>query len=107
MLPYDTVVGDDGPLPKPSVPAAYEIVCEFAVHTAYNVTFVVMVNVLGTACDVPPQAAPAAGCVVHQPSNLYPVRASDPVLSSTLTDALLAYAVGSVGAVPDVGELPL
>jgi len=105
--PYDTVVGDDGAKPEPPVPAAYEIVCEFAVHTAYNVTFVVMVNVLAAACDVPPQAAPAAGCVVHQPSNLYPVRASDPVLSSTLTDALLAYAVASVGAVPDVGELPL
>ena len=68
--PYNTVVGNDGPLPEPPVPAAYEIVCEFAVHTAYNVTFVVMVNVLAAARDVPPQAAPAAGCVVHQSANV-------------------------------------
>ena len=38
MPPYDTVVGDDGALPEPPVPAAYVIVCEFAVHVAVNVT---------------------------------------------------------------------
>jgi len=35
--PYDTVVGDDGALPEPP-PAAYVIVCVFAVHVAVNVT---------------------------------------------------------------------
>jgi len=68
--PYDTVVGDDGALPEPPVPAAYEIVCVFAVHTAYNVVLAEMLNVLATARDVPPHAEPAAGCVVHQPSKV-------------------------------------
>jgi len=79
---------------------------QFVVHTAYNVTFDVMVNVLAAARAVPPHAAPADGCVVHQPSNVYPVRASDPELLATVTEALLAYAVASVGTEPDVGELP-
>jgi len=78
-----------------------------AVHTTYSVTLSVMVNVLAAARDVPPHATPATGCVVHQPTKVYPVLASDPVLPATVTVALLAYAVASVGAVPDVGELPL
>jgi len=68
--PYNTVVGNDGPLPEPPVPAAYVIVCEFAVHTAYNVVFAVIENVLATARAVPVHAEPAAGCVVHQPANV-------------------------------------
>jgi hypothetical protein len=41
----------------------------FAVHTAYNVTFEEIANVEAAAREVPPHADPAAGCVVHQPSN--------------------------------------
>jgi len=39
--PYDTDVGDDGALPEPPVPAAYVIVCVFAVHCANSVKFAV------------------------------------------------------------------
>ena len=68
--PYDTDVGDDGALPEPLVPAEYEIVCEFVVHTAYNVVSATIENVLPAARGVPVHAAPAAGCVVHQPSKV-------------------------------------
>ncbi len=67
--PYDTVVGDDGALPEPP-PAAYEIVCVFSTHTAYSVVSATIENVLATARGVPVHAAPAAGCVVHQPSKV-------------------------------------
>jgi hypothetical protein len=40
-----------------------------SVHTAYNVTFDEIANVDAAAREVPPHADPAAGCVVHQPSN--------------------------------------
>ena len=42
---------------------------ESAVHTAYNVTFDEIANVDAAAREVPPHAAPAAGCVVHHPAN--------------------------------------
>jgi hypothetical protein len=42
----------------------------FAVHTAYNVVFAEIVNVLPAALEVPPHAEPADGCVVHQPPNV-------------------------------------
>ena len=76
-------------------------------HTAYNVVFEVIENVLVGAREVPPQTAPAAGCVVHQPENVYPTLARVPVLLATVTEALLAYDVPSVGTEPDDGELPL
>ena len=40
-----------------------------SVHTAYNVTFEEIANVDAAAREVPPHAAPAAGCVVHHPPN--------------------------------------
>ena len=57
--PYDTVVGDDGALPEPPVPAAYEIVCEFAVHCAVNVTL---------ADTVPDAGYVAPAAYVEEPS---------------------------------------
>jgi hypothetical protein len=65
------------------------------------VVFPEIAKVLATARDVPPQAAPAAGCVVHQPLNEYPLFASPPLLPATVTLAPLAYVVASVGTVPD------
>ena len=41
-----------------------------AVHTAYNVALAKMLKVLPPAREVPVHAAPAAGCVVHQPPKL-------------------------------------
>jgi hypothetical protein len=93
-------------VPEPPL-LSYEIDCDAAVHTAYNVTSEEIANVLAAAREVPPQAAPAAGCVVHQPSNEYPVFASVPEFPNTVTVAPLAYAVESVGAEPDDGEFPL
>jgi hypothetical protein len=79
----------------------------FAVHTAYNVVFDEIVNVLPAALEVPPHAEPAAGCVVHQPPNVYPVLASEPEFAATVTDAPLEYSVESVGTLPDPDVLPL
>ena len=59
MPPYDTVVGDDGALPEPPVPAAYEIDCVFAVHVAVNVTL---------AETVPDAGYVAAAAYVEEPS---------------------------------------
>jgi hypothetical protein len=41
-----------------------------SLHTAYNVTFDEIANVEAAAREVPPHAAPAAGCVVHHPAKL-------------------------------------
>jgi hypothetical protein len=76
------------------------------VHTAYSVTLELIVNVLDAARAVPLQADPAAGWVVHQPPNEYPVLARVPVSPATVTVALVAYPVASVGDEPDEGELP-
>ena len=48
---------------------SYVTVKVFAVHTAYSVVSAVIENVLAAERAVPAQAAPAAGCVVHQPAN--------------------------------------
>ncbi|NBT21246.1 MAG: hypothetical protein EBT17_03870 [Actinobacteria bacterium] len=61
--------------------------------------FAEIVNVLAAALEVPPQAEPAAGCVVHQPPN--------PVFAATVTDAPVEYSVKSVGTLPDPEVLPL
>jgi len=66
-----------------------------------------MLNVLATARDVPPHAEPAAGCVVHQPANVYPVFANVPVLPATVTVALNAYVDESVGTEPEPCVFPL
>ena len=63
------VVVDPLPIAEPLC-ELYVTVNAFAVHTAYNVVSAVIENVLATARAVPPQAAPAAGCVVHQPANV-------------------------------------
>ena len=42
----------------------------FAVHTAYNVVFDEIENVVPAALEMPPHAEPADGCVVHQPPNV-------------------------------------
>jgi hypothetical protein len=47
-----------------------------------------MLNVTPSARDVPPQAEPAAGCVVHHPPKEYPVFARLPELLATLTEPL-------------------
>ena len=93
-------------VPEPPL-LSYVIDCDAAVHTAYNVVSPEIENVDDAARDVPPHVAPAAGCVVHQSPNEYPVLASDPVFPNTVTVAPLAYAVASVGAEPDDGEFPL
>jgi hypothetical protein len=41
-----------------------------AVHTAYRVTLALIAKVLAADRDVPPHAAPAEGCVVHQPAKV-------------------------------------
>ncbi len=64
-----------------------------AVHTAYNVVFAEIANVEAAACEVPDtltHVAPAAGCVVHHPPNVYPDLVNDPELPATVTVAPLA-----------------
>ena len=53
-------------------------------HTAYSVVFSVTVKVDPAACEVPEQADPSAGWVVHQPLKVYPERVMAPVLPSTV-----------------------
>jgi hypothetical protein len=88
----------------------YVIVCEAAVHTAYNVVPDEIEKVDEVAREVPEtlaHVAPAAGCAVHHPLNVYPVFASVPVLLATVTVWPLVYAVPSVGTEPEVLEFPL
>ena len=64
-----------------------------------------MVKLLASASGTPVHDDPAAGCVVHQPPNVYPGLASVPVLLRTVTDAPFEYAVVSVGTEPLVAVL--
>ena len=57
------------------------------VHTAYSVVLPEITKVLATEREVPAHAEPAAGCVVHQPLNEYPLFASPPLLAATVTVA--------------------
>ena len=57
-----------GAEPPSLVLPSYDTAYVSAVHTAYNVTSEEIANVDAAAREVPPQAAPAAGCVVHQPA---------------------------------------
>ena len=62
------VVVDPSEIDEPPC-ESYVTVKLFAVHWAYSVTSAEIANVDAAARDVPPHAAPAAGCVVHQPPN--------------------------------------
>ena len=50
--------------------SSVETVNVLAVHTAYRVTLALIAKVLAADRDVPPHAAPAEGCVVHQPAKV-------------------------------------
>ena len=57
--------------------------------------------------ETPPHAAPADGCVVHQPSKTYPALANELVLPATVALAPLKNAFVSIGTDPDVCAFPL
>ena len=67
----------------------------------------VIAKVLAAAREVPAHAEPSAGCVVHQPANVYPIFARVPVFPTTVTEEPLAYELESIGTEPDAGLLPL
>ena len=80
----------------------YEIV-GFVVHSANNMTGLVMVNVSPGEYDVPVPSA-----LVFQPENTLDVFVIDPVLPRTVTVEPDVYGVEpSVGAVPLVVPFPL
>ena len=75
----------------------------FVVHSANNMTGLVMVNVSPAEYDVPVPSA-----LVFQPENTFEVFAIEPVLPRTVTVEPDVYGVEpSVGAVPLVFPLPL
>ena len=57
-----------GTEPPSLVLPSYDTAYVSAVHTAYSVMFEEIANVDAAAREVPPHAAPAAGCIVHQPA---------------------------------------
>lgn len=77
------------------------------VHTAYRVTPEETANVLPAESETPPHAAPADGCVVHQPSKTYPALSNELVLPATVALAPLRKKFVSVGTDPDVCPFPL
>ena len=67
------------------------------VHTANNVAAAFAEYVAPAAYDVPPHAAPAAGCVVHHPPKLYPDLVNDPefVRNVRFTACVLVWLAGT------------